>query len=96
MTGLQRTRGLGGYRPTSILDGDPSPRQLYPIPRITFHFTPPSSNCSVQRKQYPLHLAYACAFDGCLGVTFSRVVIDLRTQPFTDGQLYAALSRTQT
>ncbi|KAF8557401.1 hypothetical protein OG21DRAFT_1367305, partial [Imleria badia] len=67
--------------------------EIHLIPRIPFHFTPPSSSCSVQRKQYPLRLAYACAFNGCLGLTFSRAVVDLRTQPFTHGQLYTALSR---
>lgn len=63
------------------------------LPRINFEFRPPNTNFTVQRKQFPLRLAYATTFNSCQGMTLDKVVIDLRTDVFAHGQLYTALSR---
>ncbi|KAG2737844.1 hypothetical protein P692DRAFT_20760702 [Suillus brevipes Sb2] len=65
------------------------------IPRITFSFRPLRSSWTVNRKQFPLRLAYATTFNGCQGLTLSRTVLDLRTDVFAHGQLYTALSRVK-
>ncbi|KAN0082860.1 hypothetical protein V8E55_008655 [Tylopilus felleus] len=69
--------------------------EIHCIPRISFQFSPASSSWSVQRKQFPLRLAYACTFNGCQGLMLTRSIIDLRTHPFTHGQLYTALSHVR-
>ncbi|KAI5990005.1 hypothetical protein EDD15DRAFT_2283219 [Pisolithus albus] len=53
------------------------------IPAISFAFTfsPPKSNWTVTREQFPLRLAYA------------RTALDLHANCFAHGQLYTALSR---
>lgn len=66
--------------------------QAHCVPRISFTFTPPASDWTVTRKQFPLRLAYATTFNGCQGLTLSRSVVDLRIDPFAHGQLYTALS----
>jgi hypothetical protein len=45
--------------------------------------------------QFPLHLAYACTFNGCVGLTLDKAVLDQRSPVFAHGQLYMALSRVQ-
>jgi hypothetical protein len=65
------------------------------IPRINFTFHPYRSSWTVNRKQFPLRLAYATTFNGCQGLTLARTVLDLRTDPFAHGQLYTALSRVR-
>ena len=42
--------------------------------------------------QFPLRLAYACTFNGCVGLTLDRAVLDQRSPVFAHGQLYTALS----
>jgi hypothetical protein len=61
------------------------------IPRIRFEFEPMNANWTVLRLQFPLRLAYACTFHGCVGLTLDRTVLDQRTQVFAHGQLYTAL-----
>ncbi|KIK47412.1 hypothetical protein CY34DRAFT_27826, partial [Suillus luteus UH-Slu-Lm8-n1] len=51
------------------------------IPRITFSFHPYRSSWTVNRKQFPLSLAYATTFNSCQSLTLSRTVLDLRTDP---------------
>ena len=65
------------------------------IPRIRFEFTPAHSSWTVQRIQFPLRLAYACTFNGCVGLTLDKTILDLRTPVFAHGQLYTALSRVR-
>ena len=62
------------------------------IPRIRFEFSAPHSSWTVVRIQVPLRLAYACTFNGCVGLTFAKTVLDLRNPVFAHGQLYTALS----
>jgi hypothetical protein len=65
------------------------------IPRIRFDFTPVNCSWSVSRVQFPLRLAYATTFHGCVGLTLDRTVLDTRTDVFTHGQLYTSLSRVR-
>ena len=67
--------------------------QIHCIPRIRFEFSPLYSSWTIQCLQYPLRLAYACTFNGCVGLTLDKTVIDQRTPVFAHGQLYTALSR---
>jgi len=46
----------------------------------------------VQRRQFPLRLAYATTFNGCQGLTLVKTALDLLIDPFAHGQLYTALS----
>ena len=47
----------------------------------------------MERKQFPLRLAYAMTYNKSQGQEFDKVVVDVRKQPFTHGHLYVALSR---
>jgi len=69
--------------------------QTHCIPRISFDFNPPASDWTVQRRQFPLRLAYATTFNGCQGLTLAKTALDLRIDPFAHGQLYTALSRVR-
>lgn len=65
------------------------------LPRITFEFRPQRANWTVQRRQFPLRLAYATTFNSCQGLTLDRVVLDLTLPVFAHGQLYTSLSRVR-
>jgi len=65
------------------------------LPRISFEFEPRNSNWTVQRRQFPLRLAYATTFNSCQGLTLDRVVLDLTKPVFAHGQLYTSLSRVR-
>jgi hypothetical protein len=67
------------------------------IPRIRFEFIPPNSSWTIQHVQFPLCLAYATTFHGCVGLTLDKTVLDTRIDVFTHGQLelYTSLSRVR-
>jgi hypothetical protein len=65
------------------------------IPRIRFDFTPNNCSWTVSRVQFPLRLAYATTFHGCVGLTLDKTVLDTRTDVFTHGQLYTSISRVR-
>jgi hypothetical protein len=65
------------------------------LPRISFEFEPRNTNWTVQRRQFPLRLAYATTFNSCQGLTLDRVVLDLTRPVFAHGQLYTSLSRVR-
>ncbi|KAF6514101.1 hypothetical protein HZS61_006357 [Fusarium oxysporum f. sp. conglutinans] len=67
----------------------------FSLPRITFDFQPRRIDWTVQRRQFPLRLAYATTFNSCQGLTLDRVVLDLRDSVFAHGQLYTSLSRVR-
>ncbi|RPA80100.1 hypothetical protein BJ508DRAFT_377315 [Ascobolus immersus RN42] len=66
-----------------------------PIPRILFEFNPGYVPWTIERRQFPLRLAYAVTYNSCQGLTLDRVVIDIRVDPFAHGQLYTALTRVR-
>ena len=65
------------------------------LPRILFEFQPKYCPWTIQRRQFPLRLAYATTFNSCQGLTLDRAVIDMRVPVFAHGQLYTALSRVR-
>jgi hypothetical protein len=69
--------------------------EVHCIPRIRFPFQPTHSSWTVHRLQLPLRLAYSCTFNGCVGLTLDRTVLDVREPVFAHGQLYTALSRVR-
>ena len=69
--------------------------QSFYLPRISFDFHPRYTNWTVQRRQFPLRLAYATTFNSCQGLTLDEVVLDLTNPVFAHGQLYTSLSRVR-
>lgn len=69
--------------------------KIFCLPRINFEFSPHFCPWTIQRKQYPLRLAYSTTFNSCQGLTLERAVLDLRTPVFAHGQLYTAISRVR-
>ena len=67
----------------------------YCLPRINFDFKPGFSPWTIQRRQFPLRLAYATTFNSSQGLTLDKTVVDLRTPVFAHGQLYTSLSRVR-
>ena len=65
------------------------------IPRICFEFTPARSMWMIQRLQYPLQLAYATTFHGCVGLTLDRTFINMQLDVFIHRQLYTSISRVR-
>ena len=47
----------------------------------------------MERKQFPLRLAYSITYNKSQGQEFQKVLVDIRNNPFTHGHLYVALSR---
>ncbi|THH06394.1 hypothetical protein EW146_g9626 [Bondarzewia mesenterica] len=69
--------------------------EIHSLPRIMFTFRPPYSSWTVNRRQFPLRVAYATTFNSCLGQTLDCIVVDVRSPVFAHGQLYTALSRVR-
>ena len=69
--------------------------QLFCLPQINFEFQLSHCPWTVQRKQFPLRLAYATTFNSCQGLTLDKTVLDLCIPVFAHGQLYTALSRVR-
>ncbi|RPA70716.1 hypothetical protein BJ508DRAFT_219073 [Ascobolus immersus RN42] len=65
------------------------------IPRIFFDFTPSLVPWTIERRQFPLRLAYAVTYNSCQGLTLDCVALDVRVNPFAHGQLYTALTRVR-
>lgn len=65
------------------------------VPRITVAPSDVQSEFtfSMQRRQFPVRLAFAMTINKSQGQSLKYVGIDLRTPVFTHGQLYVALSR---
>ena len=69
--------------------------RFFYLPRISFEFQPRQTSWTVERRQFPLRLAYATTFNSCQGLTLDKVVLDLTTPVFAHGQLYTSLSRVR-
>ncbi|KAF9516606.1 hypothetical protein BS47DRAFT_1250819, partial [Hydnum rufescens UP504] len=63
------------------------------IPQIIFDFHPHSCPIQCTEKQFPLWLAYSTTFNSCQGQTFDFIVLDGRSNVFSHGWLYTAISR---
>lgn len=58
------------------------------VPRINFSFHPNRPSWTVNRRRFPLRLAYATTFHGRQGLpALASTALDLRTDPFTRGQV---------
>ncbi|KAH3731467.1 ATP-dependent DNA helicase pif1 [Pelomyxa schiedti] len=81
--------------PVDIVTGQLCGR-LFQISRVVFQFVVTKAQAGrgidVERKQFPLRLAYAVTIHKAQGLTLLQGVIDLRHLPFTHGQLYVAMS----
>ena len=82
-------------RQTSNLSST-SDDNVFLLPRINFEFKPRHANWTVQRRQFPLRLAYASTLNSCQGLTLDRVVLDLTRPVFAHGQLNTGLTRLRT
>lgn len=57
------------------------------------YWQPHGFGFKVLRKQIPVVPSYASTFNGCQGLTVSKLVLDLRRPVFSHGQLYSAMTR---
>ena len=64
------------------------------IPRITLTTLEDDYLFILSRKQFSVKLSFAMTINKSQGQSLSNVGIDLRTSPFTHGQLYVAFSRS--
>ena len=74
---------------------NPVTKRRHLIPRITFQMRVPKTSLTFTRRQYPLRAAYAITVNKSQGQTLSNAILDLRTEPFSHGQVYVALSRVK-
>ena len=63
------------------------------IPRITLAPTAEDLHIPLQRRQFPVRLAFAMTVNKSQGQSLKNVGLDLRTPVFSHGQLYVGLSR---
>ena len=72
----------------------PTNPKYHNIPRIRFTVTLPyGRSIKMERRQFPLRLAYSMTYNKSQGQEFDKVCVDIRKHPFTHGHLYVALSR---
>ncbi|KAH0611321.1 uncharacterized protein H6S33_010586 [Morchella sextelata] len=69
-------------------DGEPKV-----IPRIQLSSTEGDLPFTLMRRQLPIRLCFAMTVNKSQGQSLDIVGVDLRSDPFTHGQLYVALSR---
>jgi hypothetical protein len=63
------------------------------LPRIKLNTTDEELPFILERKQFPVKLCFAMTVNKSQGQSLEKVGVDLRTDAFTHGQLYVALSR---
>jgi ATP-dependent exoDNAse (exonuclease V) alpha subunit len=68
--------------------------QPYPVERVKGRFVV-LKNVFVQRKQFPLILAFAVTVHKCQGLSLDCAIMDLSKQVFCAGMVYVALSRVR-
>ena len=75
---------------------NPTGRRYYNIPRISFTISlPHGRSVKIERKQFPLRLAYSMTYNKSQGQEFEQALVDIRNNPFTHGHLYVALTRVR-
>jgi len=68
--------------------------KFFIIPRIIFKVTLPyGRSFTMNRKQFPLRLAYSMTYNKSQGQELKKCLVDIRSPPFVHGHLYVALSR---
>jgi len=77
-----------------IHEGKILPEPIF-IPRIKFTSSEVDVGVQFNRHQFPLRLAYAITVNKSQGQTLSRVGLYMKSDIFTHGQLYVALSRVR-
>lgn len=63
------------------------------IPRITLDSSESDFGFVLQRRQFPVRLAFAMTINKSQGQSVDHVGLDLENAAFSHGQLYVALSR---
>ena len=63
------------------------------LPRIKLTTTDEDLPFILERKQFPVRICFAMTVNKSQGQSLEKVGVDLRTDAFTHGQLYVALSR---
>ncbi|KAE8739271.1 hypothetical protein FOCC_FOCC015231 [Frankliniella occidentalis] len=82
--------------PRLITVRKPGSQELIGIPRILFKFPVIDGSAVLMcRRQFPLQVCYGMTVHKSQGQTIAKAGIDLRSDCFTHGQLYVALSRTR-
>jgi len=75
---------------------NPTRRRHYNIPRIFFSISLSfGRSVKIERKQFPLRLAYSMTYNKSQGQEFEQALVDIRNPPFTHGHLYVSLSRVR-
>jgi ATP-dependent exoDNAse (exonuclease V) alpha subunit len=75
-----------------LLTGDFAGHEML-IPRTSLTSTDEDFPFTLNRRQFPVCLAFAMTINKSQGQSMRHVGIDLRVPPFSHGQLYVALSR---
>ena len=71
-------------------------REIRLLPRIKLTTSDEELPFILERKQFPVRLCFAMTVNKSQGQSLIQVGVDLRTDAFTHGQLYVALSRVTT
>jgi len=67
--------------------------EIWLLPRIKLTTSDEELPFILERKQFPVRLCFAMTINKSQGQSLEKVGVDLRTDAFTHGQLYVALSR---
>ena len=77
----------------SQIDDDGSVVSNHALHRINFQFS--FADVKVTRRQFPVRLAFCATVHKSQGQKLKKIVVDFRTNFFSTGQVYVALSRTR-